>query len=237
MNDDLHDTPQQLLGPGPRSTPALTELIDSYARYHAVFVAVGSMFFVAFALLTRTSWRRLRRTRRSNGRRWSFERVTYMLFAASSAVLTLMMALLVAANLSNAVDPQPGFAGEIGTVGTSQLGTPEGELHHAFATWLQSGDSEMPALVSRTIDERLAWQQPKAIVCTALLVACTLLGAVIWRTPIRRSRARHQGRTPGKVALLLTGVLLGPLVLLLTAMVLGNTQAALAPLSMTLFYG
>ncbi len=39
------------------------------------------------------------------------------------------------------------------------------------------------------------------------------------------------------MALLITGVLAGPVCLLLMLMVIGNTQASFAPLSMTLFYG
>ena len=52
--------------------------------------------------------------------------------------------------------------------------------------------SEIPADVgaadaNRTNgDERLAWQRPKAIICSVLLVALVLLSAVVWRGLIRR---------------------------------------------------
>jgi len=64
-----------------------------------------------------------------------------------------------------------------------------------------------------------------------------LLSARIWRTLIRRSRLRPKVWTPKDVTLLAAGLLCGPVCLLLMLMVIGNTQASFAPLSMTLFYG
>jgi len=65
---------------GTHDNPALKALVDSYARYHAAFVVVGGLFVVAFAVLTLFSWRRLRASPRPEGRRWSFERTTYLAF-------------------------------------------------------------------------------------------------------------------------------------------------------------
>ncbi len=237
MNDDLRNTLHELLASGSESNPAMNALLDSYARYHTVFVAVGGLFLVGFALLAASSWRRLRRTPRSARRRWSFERATYLLFTGSSAVLALMMAVLVAANLSNAVDPRPGFSGAVGMVGTSRAGTRTADLHQAFTTWLWSGRADVPALVDSRIDGRLAWQRPKAAICSVVLVVFVLLGARLWRELIRRSRAREDGWKLRDIALLAAGLMVGPICLVLTVMVIGNTQASFAPLSMTLFYG
>ncbi len=147
------------------------------------------------------------------------------------------MALAVAANASNVAHPRHGFSGGLGMIGTPRAGTRTAELHQAFATWLQSGQTVTPTLMNSRIDERLAWQRPKAIICSALLVVFELLSARIRRTLIRRSRARQTGWRPKDVALLATGVVAGPVCLLLTLMVIGNTQATFALLSMTLFYG
>ena len=48
---------------------------------------------------------------------------------------------------------------------------------------------------------------------------------------------RGTGSRPKDVALLAAGVVAGPVCVILMAMVIGNTQASVAPLSMTLFYG
>lgn len=237
MNDELRRTLDELLASGSDSNPALNALVDSYTEYHVVFIAVAGLFVVALALLAGFAWRRSRRAPRPDGRRLSFERVTYLGVALSSALLSLLMGLLVAANLSNVVDPQRGFSGAVGMIGPSPAGSSDAELHRAFASWLQSGAVDVPALVDETIDQRLAWQRPKAIVCAMLLVGFVVLGAAVWRGLIRRSRARQGRWRLSDVALLGAGILLGPVCVLLMVMVIGNTQAAWAPLSMTLFYG
>ncbi len=237
MRSNLHDTLEELLSSGPDSNPALNALLDDYTKYHVAFVGVGGCFLLAFAVLAAFSWRRFRKARKLETRRWSFERVTYLFFAASSAVFALTMALLVSANASNVADPRHGFSGGLGMLDTPRAGTRAGELHQSFATWLQSGQTDTPTMVNARIDDRLAWQRPKAIICSVLLVVVLLLCAHIWRILIRGSRVRQKGWTPKDVTLLAAGLLGGPVSLVLMVMVIGNTQASLAPLSMTLFYG
>lgn len=237
MTSTLHDTLEELLLSGSEANPALNALLDDYAKFHVAFIAVAGCFLLAFAVLATFCWRRFRRARASATRTWSFERVTYLFFAASSVIFGLMMALLVAANASNVADPRHGFSGGLGMLGTPRAGTRAAELHQSFATWLQSGQIDTPTLVSARIDDRLAWQRPKAIICSVLLVMVLLLSARVWRALIRKSRVRQGGWTPKDVTLFAAGLLAGPVCLVLMLMVVGNTQASLAPLSMTLFYG
>jgi len=120
---------------------------------------------------------------------------------------------------------------------TTKAPTHRGRAIQSFATWLQSGQTDTPTLVTARIDDRLAWQRPKAIICSVLLVVVLALCAQIWRTLIRGSRKRQHGWTPKDVSLVAAGLLGGAACLVLMLMVIGNTQASLAPLSMTLFYG
>jgi len=233
----LHDILDELLRSGSDSNPALNALLDDYTKYHVAFIAVGGLFLLAFAALAAFCWRRFRRTPRSPDRSWSFERATYLLFAGSSAVLAVMMALIVAANASNVADARSGFSGGLAMIDTPRAGTRTAELNQSFTTWLQSGQTDTPMLINSRIDDRLAWQRPKAIICAVLLVGLVLLSVRIWRTLIRRRRARQAGWRPKDVALLASGIVAGPVCLLLMVMVIGNSQASLAPLSMTLFYG
>jgi len=233
----LHDLLDELLLSGSDTNPALNALLRDYTRYHVVFIAVGGLFLLAFVVLAVSSWRRWRRAPRPTNRRWSFERVTYACFGASSVLLALMMAVIVAANISNVVDPRHGFSGAVDMVGAPRTGTRTAELHQAFTAWLQSGRTDMPSLIDTRIDERLAWQRPKAIICSVLLLALVLLSARIWRTLVRRSRARQSGWERKDVALLLAGVAAGPVCLLVMVMVIGNTQGSFAPMSLTLFFG
>lgn len=95
----------------------------------------------------------------------------------------------------------------------------------------------MPKLIAASVDERLAWQRPKAVICSALLLAAVMLSARVWRAVIRQSRARREGWMRRDVGLLAAGLTAGPVCLLLMAMVIGNTQASFAPLSLTLVNG
>ena len=67
------------------------------------------------------------------------------------------MALIVAANISNVLNPQQGFSGVVGMLGTSQTDEQKVQLHQSFNTWLQSGSTHAPALIQSKINDRLAW--------------------------------------------------------------------------------
>ena len=122
-------------------------------------------------------------------------------------------------------------------LGTPQTGTRTDQRHQAFKTWLQSGSTQVPSLIQRKIDERLAWQRPKAIISSLLLIVFVVLSARIWHTLIRGSRL-HEARWKLKeVSLLTAGVTTVNACLLLMLMVMGNTQGSISPLSLTLFFG
>ena len=232
MNDDLQGTITELVESGSRSNPALSSLLSDYAKFHLVLAVVGGLFLVGVVVLGILCFGWLKRTARTGGGKWSFESKTYFVFGALSFVLALGLALIVAANASNGLDAEAGFSGSVGL-----LGTPPSKLERTFDSWLQSGSTQVPTLVQDKIDARLAWQRPKAVVCSVLLVVCVMLAAHVWRTLIRRSRVREGRRRVGEALLLMAGVLAVPVCLLLMLMVMGNTQASLAPMSMTLFYG
>jgi hypothetical protein len=226
-----------LVRSGTESNTALNVLIDDYTKYHVVLVVVGGLFLLGLVLLSIFFWRRFRKAPRTDSRSWTFEKKTYFAFGALSVVVGLFMALIVAANLSNVLNPTQGFSGAIGLLGAPRAGTQADELHRAVDTWLQSGGSDVPALVQGRIDDRHSWQRPKAVICSVLLVVFVLLSAGIWRALIRRSRVRKGRWKLKEAALLLLGVLAVMGCLLLMLMVMGNTQGSIAPISLTLFYG
>jgi hypothetical protein len=232
MNGCLKGTIAELMQSGARSNPALSELLSDYARFHFVLAVVGGLFLLGAAFLGAFCLRRFKGAARTVNGTWSFEKRTYFWHGAMSMGLVLVLALIIAANVSTAVDPGTGFSGSLGLIGS-----PPNALERAFNSWLQSGSARVPSLVQHRIDDRLAWQRPKAIVCSVLLVLAVAFTARTWRTLIRMSRAREARRRPREVLLMLAGVLAVPSCLLLMLMVMGNTQAAVAPMSMTLFYG
>lgn len=219
MDDRLQTTLDDLLRSGTESNPALNALLADYVRYHAAFIVVAGLFLLGFVALTVFAWRGFRTAERATA-----QRRTYLGFIIVSVLVGLMLALLIAANLSSVLDPRQGFAGAIGLLNAPRPQTVD--LQQAFNSWLQSGATEVPAIVQAAIDERLAWQAPKAIICTVLLAAFVALCFFCWRAFLRKPRA-----VP-----LLAGLVTAFVCLILMLMVIGNTQGAVAPLALTLFY-
>lgn len=217
MDDNLQDTLNDLLRSGTESNPALNALLADYVRYHVVFIVVAGLFLIGLAALSAFSWLKYRGAEKATA-----QRRTYLGFGIVSLLVALMLALLIAANVSSVLDPRQGFAGAIGLLS----GAGDAELRQAFTIWLQSGAAEVPPTVQAAIDDRLAWQAPKAGICTLLLAAFAVLSFFCWRAFLRKPRALS----------LLAGLLTALGCLLLMLMVIGNTQGAFAPLALTLFY-
>ena len=236
MSDTLQDTLDELLRSGSTTNPALNRLLDDYMRYHLALVAVGSLFMLGFAGLSISSWTRFRKVPAAD-QKWTFEKRTYFSFAALGASLSALLAVVVAANISNVLEPRTGFAGTLSMIGAAAPGTQTATLHHAFTTWLQSGSGETPPLVQQSIDDRLAWQQPKAIICSVLFVVFAWLSTRLWRTLIAKSRPREPQRNFKTLGLRAARWSSMTACLLLMLMVMGNTQASFAPLGLTLLFG
>jgi len=237
MNGDLRSTLDELTREGSTANPAFNALLADYARYHLVLAVLGSAFLLAFVVLGGLSWKRFRSSPPSGRRRWTFPKLTHLAAVALSVGVGLVLALVVAANLGNALDPRPGLAGAVPLIDTPRPDTPRAELQHAFDDWLQSGSTRMPAPVRRAVDDRLAWQRPKAVVSGVLLLIFLALGARTWRALLDRNPGESGRWRPGDVALLAAGLGEVAICLLLMLMVVANTQASLAPVAMTLFYG
>jgi uncharacterized membrane protein YidH (DUF202 family) len=179
-----------------------------------VFLVVGGLFTLLLLFLNAFTWLRWRRAPRRTS-----ERRTYASFAGVSVALVLFMAVALWANVTSVVDP-----------GRTLSGTPFSPVGDA---WLRSGRAQLSPLLQQQIDDRLAWQRPKAVICAVLLVAFVTAAVLLWRTLIRRSAAGvplpRFGRSAG-VLLVVAGVVL-------MMMVIGNAEAAIAPLTLTVIYG
>ena len=196
------------------TSPAYDRVLTDDRNYHIVFLVVGGLFTVFLLLLCVFSWMRFKRARRR-----TFERRTYLSFGVVSLALTLFMVVACWANVTSVVNPRQTLSGT--------TFSPVGEA------WLQSGSAQISPLLQHAIDERLAWQRPKAVICSVLLVAFVALTVFVWRRLIRRSTTG----VPVPRLTLGAGVLSAACCLLLMLMVIGNTEGALAPLTLTVIYG
>jgi hypothetical protein len=207
------------------NNPAYERLLQDYVDYHLALVVVGGFFALALLALGVGSWVRFRRAPRG------VERRTHFVFAVAGSTVGLLLTVVVAANLSNVLNPRQGLAGAIGTPGDLKPAA-SGELTQSLTAWVRSGSAEVPGLIQSHVDARLAWQEPKAVITTLLLVLFVALSVVVWRSVIKRSRAGQ--RVVGRV-LAGSATMLACFVLIL--MVMGNTQASYAPITMTLLFG
>jgi hypothetical protein len=200
------------------TSPAYDRLLIDDRNYHIVFLVVGGLFTLFLLLFSVFSWVRFKQARRR-----TFERRSYFSFGTVSLILGLAMIVVYWANVTSVVNPRQTLSGTT----FSRIGQ----------TWLRSGRAQISPLLQHAIDERLAWQRPKAIICSILLVAFVTLTMFLWRTLIRQSKTVEPFRTFSRRLMLSAGVLSAASCLLLMLMVIGNTEGAFAPLSLTVLYG
>ncbi len=215
---------------GATSNLALIRLLDDYREYHVMLVVVGGFFLLILLVLILVFRRKVKESSRQENRGWTFQRKMYFSFGVLSVVVGLLLAVIVAANVGTVLRPRPGFVGTIEMLGTPSAGTQRAKLDEAFTRWLHSGRATMPPAIRAAIDDRLAWQRPKAIISSILLALCAVLSSCIWRTLLRRSLVGRAAPMEKSRALRLGGVTSVALCLVLMLMVMGNTQGAIAPL-------
>ena len=235
-NDNLQNTLYHLAQSGSFSNPAYRTLLHDYTTYHAVLFIEGSIFTFLLIVLSIYLWQQFGRKPKTATRSWSFEKTTYFSFGLVSTVVALFMLLIVAANLSNVLNPQAGFIRSIPDLGAPQEGTQKAVLYQAVDIWARSGSVQLPPILQSEVNKRLSWQQPKAIVCSILLVLVAIFATNIWRKLIKVSRTSEALWGLKNKALITIGALAVPATLLLMLMALANTQASFAPIMLTLLF-
>ncbi|MBI2331798.1 MAG: hypothetical protein HYU84_06525 [Chloroflexi bacterium] len=162
--------------------------------------------------------------------------ISYLCFGLTSTVVSLLMLLIVTANLSNILNPQEGFAQSIPDLGTPQAGTHKAVLYQAVNAWVQSGSTDIPSILQDEVRNRLSWQVPKAIICSILLAAFVAFTARLWKRLIKISQVSGTMWSMKEKVLIIIGVAAIPATLLLMIMALANTQASFAPITLTLLF-
>ncbi|MCX6522083.1 MAG: hypothetical protein NTZ21_15600 [Actinobacteria bacterium] len=233
----LQETLTQLLGSDSTSNPALDRLLDDYAASHATLAVVGGGFLLVLLLLTAFCWRQRRRSRADGAGPRTFEYTTYGRLGLMSLAVSALLAVVVAANLGNALDSRPGFAGVVTSLGSPPASGSQAEVQLEFSTWLASGDAATPPPIDERIDDRLAWQFPKAVITAVLLALMATVGARTWRGLLQASRVPDRPRAARDRVQRVTAFGSVPVCLVLMLMVMGNTQASVAPLTMTMLFG
>lgn len=106
LADTLDQVSQQLAasrGAGDRIPPALDVMIDDFARYHVAMAVIAALMTTVLVGMSVASWKRRARTEPSDRR----ERRVWGAFGVVSALLSLVLAVVAAANTATATDPAP----------------------------------------------------------------------------------------------------------------------------------
>jgi hypothetical protein len=183
-------------------------LLEDYTRYHVVFVLLGGLVTTALSAMTIVLWTR------------------YSRLAILNSFFFAFMALAFAANVSTTLRPQPGLDALIAAPQRSggQPGVVDG--------WLRAGTPKVPPSIQEAVDQRLNWQAPKAAISAVLFVGVAFVSVRIWGVLIRRSTAATS-KTTRHSGLLVSGIATTMASFVLIVMAVANTQASLAPITIT----
>jgi hypothetical protein len=236
-NDTLQQTVQTLVQSGTNSNPVLNALISDYANYHLVLVVVGGLFLLGLIWLNLFLWGRFTKASKADARKWTFEKKTYFHLGVFSVLVSLFMAFMVIVNASTVLEARQEFVVAIATLKPQHVSIKRYEHYQSFNSWLQSGRLEIPSLIQNKIDNRLAWQRPKAIVCSILLVGFLIFSARVWQTLIQTSHVRDAKWSLKQRALFVSGLATSLSCPLLMLMVVANAEASFAPIVFTLAFG
>ena len=229
MNNTLHATLNYMIQSGSWSNPAMNTLLTDYVKYHLVFVIAGGCLVLILVLLSVFFWTQCKRMPKATEYKWVFEKKIYFFFGLLSAIVGLSFALIVAANATNAVNPMSGFsllANSSTTSDTSVVG-------HALNEWIRSGNDNIPPIVTQKVQERVAWQRPKAIVCGVLLGVFAALSRFLWGELLQKTRGNESKWKRKEKTLFVGGITAVVLSLLMMVMVVANMQGAIAPITIT----
>jgi hypothetical protein len=229
LNDPLHATLNHMIQSGSWSNPAMHTLLTDYAKFHLVLVIAGGCTVIVLGLLSIIFWMRWKRTPNGDKHQWTFAKKVYFSFGLLSTAVSLLLALIVAANATNAFDPVPGFsllANSTTTSDSSQLG-------HALNAWITSGNSTVPPLIQQKVQDRLAWQRPKAIVSGILLILFVVLSFFLWNALLQKTKGKASKWQMKEATYFICGIATLTFSFFLLVLVLANMQGAIAPLTIT----
>ncbi|WNR45159.1 hypothetical protein [Paenibacillus roseipurpureus] len=234
MNEELPRTLSEIIKSGSQSNPAVNALISDYAMYHAVLVIVGGCLVFIFAMLSIIFWRKLTKSPNISGMKWGFERKVYFSFLLMNSCVTLLMILIVAANLTNTLNPLHGFSLLNVDLNISNGPTYKDELRNAFKEWIQSGNENIPSIIQEKFNKRIEFHTTKAIVCGTLLILFVSLSVYMWNELLKRVKSNNFIWRFKDKAYFVFGNATVVLTLLMMVVVVANMQAAFAPKTLTM---
>ena len=225
--------------PGPRSyarqsNPAVHQMVDGYAKFHAALAVIGSLFLIVIIFLGIISWVKFKKVRKEQGHKWQFEKKTYFFFGSLLTVTALFLALIVVANISNAVKPLPGFSSSISSLEVSNSNT---QLRQGFSDWVTSGDDTPPSVVSESIHDRRVFHGGRLLLGVLILTVTTLFSIRIWKKLVEQRNSNQTAWSIKEIGYLVLGVFVVIFALLMVLVIMANFQSFVVPIANTLIFG
>ena len=234
MPDPLPATMRSALQSAWRSNPAMRQIIEGYATFHAILALTAVTLAI---LLLWAAWRcrcSVKLLQNEVSATPILEKHFYVFAAVALLATAIFLMLVAAANISNAVNPLPGFTDAIGSISTA---SDTAQLHAAFADWILSGAESPPALVENSIENRRIFHLHRAVAGCAALSALTACSLLLSRH-LSRVCAAPRLRPSSELPIIFVGAIVSlVLALLFTIPVCANLQGALAPIANTLQFG
>jgi len=108
--DKLHQTFNQWINSGNENIPfIIQEQINKCAKFHTTKAIVCGILLIIFVALSITLWATLIKRTKVNDSKWSFKEKAYFVFGIVTGVLSLLMMVIVVANMQGAFAPLAAF--------------------------------------------------------------------------------------------------------------------------------
>jgi hypothetical protein len=216
-----------VLGSKLYSNPALDYLLADYSKYHWVMAILGTISLAALYLIVRKYWKLCR----IHGK--SISGLASLFIATFSSFLFSLMSFIVFGNFLNAIKPERGFTEAINSWQSNATSSSSIKLFRSYSSWVESGDSKIPQDIENIVHERLSWQLPKAITCSVLFALTLIATYRLWSYLISTSSIHSNTK---QIALFILGVSLSFISALFWIMAIANTQASIAPFTLSLLF-
>ena len=196
-------------------------------------VILGGLSLIILAIFAISQFRLLKSGKGFKDNLRTIKGKLSLYFASLSSLILFALGLIVVGNAMNAGKPRAGFKESLSMLSSNSISSRQNVLQGEFIKWIKSDQQEVPQYISRAISERLAWQQPKAIISLILLLFTLYLSKLFLKSLAQNSRSTHKLKYAFGLC---AGVILPLTSALFLVMFIGNAQGSLAPMALTLFF-
>ncbi len=173
--------------------PPLSELVDHWARFHAIKAVIAAVLLLVCIALTTILWRRFLQ---SSGIRTTTQ-VALVLAAGATTVVVVVALVVLVANVQGAAAPLSSVLTLLPGGGDTEWKTVRNQVVQQLTAYSSSGRTVEPLVVM--VDDFARFHVVLAVEAGIVTCACLGVGVITWRTLTtygasgRRTRAVRRG--------------------------------------------